>query len=157
MKFWIQNKERKNLLCLESPHDLSNTLGLKWYQLLLPLSRTLSLFSLSCVCLIWISPVILAYPPSAEPRAPTGHHSSVTRETKTFTTSKDEMRWVRNKLFSFCLIVWKEKTTVARCKCLTKLLISFLSAEEVSRRGRCVWFGGQSRGEQDVQLAETWK
>lgn len=63
----------------------------------------------------------------------------------------------RNKPFSFCLIVWKEKTTVAQHDCLTKLLISFLSAEEVSRRGRCVWFGGQSHGEQDVQLAETWK
>lgn len=43
------------------------------------------------------------------------------------------------------------------CVCLSKTLISFLSAKEISVHGRCVWLGGQSRGEQDVQLAETWK
>lgn len=60
----------------------------------------------------------------------------------------------RNKLYCLGLILW----WIARSACVQpNPLISFLSAEEVSVRRRCVWFGGQSRGEQDVQLAETWK
>lgn len=58
VSFWIHNKGRKSppvwhhhIFHLNLRHVPSNTFGLKWFELLLPLSRTLSLFFLSCVCL----------------------------------------------------------------------------------------------------------
>lgn len=157
--------KRENLFCLASPHDLSD-MCLQTHSDSNDINRSPPsfqniIFVLSFLCLsdlnfplFWL--IHLQQTPERQQVIVLLLH------VKQSPSQTVRMKWgdgmiSRNKLFSFCLIIWEEKTTVVRSVCLTKLLISFLSAEEVSRRGRCVWFGGQSRGEQDVQLAETWK